>query len=222
MAAAVNFVDRNLSDTTKSLIRHRDRFFTLAFVTGNMVGFGFWCLLFPHASARKAFLSSTDNTVLCLLQHGFTLIIINVETFVTRHKYGRWYTELPIVVVYGVCYLGWNILVHVETGVWAYPSIQVRCRLCRRGGAVAACTFDLPVPRASHPAQSGHSLGVDVALYTGLELIFFGMYFIGRLVTHLFWGWRDRVDAAKDRENRGDSRDALLFSGGAEVEAQNF
>lgn len=31
-------------------LRHRDRFFTLVWVTGNMVGIGYWLLLFPHAS----------------------------------------------------------------------------------------------------------------------------------------------------------------------------
>ena len=67
-------------------MKHRDRFFTLAFVTGNMVGIGFWCLLFPHKSAREAFLSSDRETILCLLQHGFTWIAINTEMFITHHR----------------------------------------------------------------------------------------------------------------------------------------
>lgn len=162
------FVDRNLSDMGRTLVSHRDRFFTLAFVVGNMVGSGYWLLLFPHKEVREDFLSDTRSIVTCLLQHGFTWIVINTETFSTNHKYGTWWVELIIVYVYGVGYLGWNLLVHAEVGAWVYPSIQ-----------------------------AGHDLEVNLLMYGGLVILLGIYYCVGRFVSHYYWGYRERSQRAK-------------------------
>lgn len=152
------FRERVLKEPTQKLLEHRDRFFALVFVTGNAVGLGFWLLLFPHKQVYGTFGDEWQPTLSTLLAHGFTFVAIWCETLSTRHVYKERCKELTIVMVYGLAYLAWNLICYDENKAFVYPVVQ-----------------------------AGHSVGVDVVLYTGLELFFGVLYFFGRWITGVWW-----------------------------------
>lgn len=102
------FTERVVTRKTAKLIRHRDRYFTLAFVTGNAVGLGFWIMLYPHASYPNMWQNTRFYQT--ILEHGFTWLAIWVETLLVRHRYRNWCPEFSIVMAYGIGYLAWNFL----------------------------------------------------------------------------------------------------------------
>lgn len=67
-----------------------------------------------------------DRTILTLVTHGFTGIVIWVEIFWIPHKYCNWKLEAGIAGLYAIVYLIWNVICYTQNDVWAYESLQVR------------------------------------------------------------------------------------------------
>lgn len=73
-----------------------------------------------------------DQTILTLITHGFTGVVVWVELFWIPHKYRNWKLESGIAVAYGVTYLVWNMICYSQNDVWAYPTLQVRTTMENR------------------------------------------------------------------------------------------
>jgi len=102
---------------THWLQKHRDRFFAMCFPLGTAIGIIFWTAIFPIVSSLRHGMTLFQS----ILQHGATTLFIWIELFIVCHHYGKWWIELLIFVIYGLVYLGWNIICHSKDGVWAYP-----------------------------------------------------------------------------------------------------
>jgi hypothetical protein len=107
-----------INHIAETLRRHRDRWFTLCFGLGNVIGTVFWCIIFPHSVA--ACTSSGFVFFLQFFAHGITTIAIWTELFVTYHKYGSKILEVILLLCFGAAYMGWTQVCYHFNHVWPY------------------------------------------------------------------------------------------------------
>lgn len=95
--------------------------------------------------------------------HGFTFVMIWVETLITRHRYTSIRLELGINLVYCCSYVAWNLFCHHINGKWAYP-----------------------------PIQDNRTFTQELILYPGAVVVWAVMYFVGRALNKVYWPSRAR------------------------------
>ena len=159
------FADKHLSDSTKTLLQHRDRWFHLVLVSGTIVGIGFWCVLFPHPAVRGRYFKpgSVFLTVRTVLDHGFTTAAIWSDALLVRHRGdARALWGYLLTTTYGVAYCVWNVLICAPINHrFAYPSVQVGISKL-------------------HPA-------IQFLLYAGVAGLFPALYTVFRMALTRYW-----------------------------------
>jgi len=151
------------------LKRWVDSAFSLLFPLANMVGLVFWAVLAPYLlQAGSGWTGGSSWSagwlwLLMFFQHGLTWMAVWLEAYLVHHHFKSVKQELLVLNLFALVYLLFNFC-------WRFTSPY----------------------QWVYPFQGGHSVGVDVLIYTGLFLAANLFYLLCRWAQRRMW---QNVDA---------------------------
>jgi len=89
------------------LLTPKDRLFALLFSVGTVVGVVYWAVIFPHETLQGH-------------QFVLTFLFIWIELLICFHKFFTMFSEVCILGLYSLCYVGWSTVARYQGGAWPY------------------------------------------------------------------------------------------------------
>lgn len=113
----------SLDEDTDNMLLLLDRFFSLIFVTGNLIGVIYWFAIFtdPLDPAHN----DVPSFVMTFFQHGTTWIFVYVELYCSHRQYGKPTTGLAVTFSFLLLYTAWNLACYNINGHWTYDLQEV-------------------------------------------------------------------------------------------------